>query len=316
MAIRWLASLRCLVVGLGLACVLAWAGCTPDFDDISEVRDLRILAMRATPPELLFGAIPTNDAEIPEVQVDALVVDPRSPGGVVSWRAAVCTAEGNDCSEAAMASELASRPGRLGTISFSVRPSIDLLVAALAADPFKGFGGLPLLVEIQVDDAVDGRIVRGVKRIVYTAPLPYSPVPADKVANRNPQLESVRIDDAIALPGAVVQAAAGQKIKLEPMVSAGSKESYVVATTNPAVPTRQLDEYLVYRYFAAGGSLSHSRTGGAPSPFFDNKKVKDISAEWDAPAELVGPLSIWVVVDDGRGGVDWTELRIEAAPAP
>lgn len=60
---------RSLLIGLLLA-----TACTDDLDKIEEVRDLRILAMRADPPEVFIDMDPQV-----QVTFSALVVDPTQP---------------------------------------------------------------------------------------------------------------------------------------------------------------------------------------------------------------------------------------------
>lgn len=97
----------------GLLALLVAAGCTPDFDEVSTVKDLRVLAMSADLPELLFDGGPLSLQEkicldqpsllalalelndrlpelFPPVTLRPLVVDPQGGGRPVHYRAAVC----------------------------------------------------------------------------------------------------------------------------------------------------------------------------------------------------------------------------------
>ncbi len=67
-------------------CAVASVGCSPDLPSITEVVDLRVLAVAAEPPELSFDA----PADTP-VAFTALVVDPR--GGAVDYEFAFCPVE-------------------------------------------------------------------------------------------------------------------------------------------------------------------------------------------------------------------------------
>lgn len=78
---------------------LILAGCGTDVDEIQDVQDLRILALRADPPEVLLptsaidfdgGDIDLSQLDI-NVRFDALVVDPR--GGEVSFAWQFCPIE-------------------------------------------------------------------------------------------------------------------------------------------------------------------------------------------------------------------------------
>ena len=59
------------------------AACTPGLDNYSDVTDLRVLAMQASPPEILSNVPVSLDTNI-----TALVVDPR--GGPVSYTWSLC----------------------------------------------------------------------------------------------------------------------------------------------------------------------------------------------------------------------------------
>jgi hypothetical protein len=94
-----------------LALVLLLAGCTPDFDDPTTVKDLRMLAIVADTPEVIVD-IPTLDlnnitrpedlaallaavqaklpAMFPPITLTPLVLDPRGDGRTVHFRAVTC----------------------------------------------------------------------------------------------------------------------------------------------------------------------------------------------------------------------------------
>jgi hypothetical protein len=92
---------------------LAAVGCTPDFEDESTVKDLRILGVSADPPEVLFSGGPLSQqaqlcprievltalaqevrmnapTSMPVVTLRPLVVDPRGAGRPVHYRAVAC----------------------------------------------------------------------------------------------------------------------------------------------------------------------------------------------------------------------------------
>jgi hypothetical protein len=96
-----------------LANIGSTPGCTPDFDDVTTVKDLRVLAMSADIPEILFEGGPLSMQEnlcldgptllalaselnerfpehLPPVTLRPLVVDPRGGGRPVHYRAVVC----------------------------------------------------------------------------------------------------------------------------------------------------------------------------------------------------------------------------------
>jgi len=331
-------------LGLGVAVVASLAACTPDFEASWAVRDLRLLAVQAEPPELLYRELPPEllsagegPAPVDPVRLTALAADPRDPEREVEWELWACTPEATGCREARrrwplgldeagrcqpLAEDAAAPRQRSGLagITCDFVPTLALLVASLEADPYRGFGGLPVVVELRLFDGQ--QVVPVFKRLAYTVPLPYSPIPAGKEANRNPELAAIEIDGvrwtrerlAAELPRIPVAA----KRELLPVAADGAKESYLVVTTGAAGeradPLRapgvqQLEEALSYEFYVTAGALSHGRTGGRGSTFITDKKVTDLTSTWTAPLAAPGlPIRFWVVVRDDRGGASWVSF--------
>jgi hypothetical protein len=336
--------------------VLAASGCTPDFDEVWQVKDLRILALKADPPEVLAA---TLALVAPKVTLTALVVDPTDPNRVVSWELWACPSasfsgtgsgsRGSSCEGATTRELIARKKSKLDQITAELTPTPELLTAALKEDPGRGFGGVPLLVELRIDDDKAG-LVQAVKRVVYGLALPLSiealtqgkgiklPPAKDgawagacrsaapacdkglecllsrclKRPNVNPEVSGVSVDKKAV--GSSWSVAAGEELELLPAPAAGDKEPYVVQTFSGG--TKQLEEYLTWRFYTTSGVLSHANTGGKPSPIVDKKKVDDITSTW-TPADLSKQSSqqaiLWIVVQDDRGGVGWTSLSAQVA---
>lgn len=344
-------------VVLWTSLVLAASGCTPDFDEVWQVKDLRILALQADPPEVLAA---TLALVAPKVTLSALVVDPSDPGRTVSWELWACppasfsgtgsNSRSTSCEAATTRELIARKKSKLDQITAELTPTPELLTAALQADPGKGFGGVPLLVELRIDDDKAGP-VQAVKRVVYGLALPLSiealtqgkgiklPPAADgawagacraaapecdkgleclqsrclKRPNRNPAVSSITVDKQAL--GSGWNVVADEELELLPAPASGDKEPYVVQTFSGG--TKQLEEYLTWRFYTTSGLLSHANTGGKPSPIVDKKKVDDITSTW-TPADLSKQSSqqatLWIVVQDDRGGVGWTSLSAQVAP--
>lgn len=281
---------------------LGAAACTPDFDKIWQVEDLRLLAIRAEPPEVLVPAeLLLLPGAIPSVRVDALVVDPRDPQATVRWQAIACTPEEDRCDEdAALRRRVHPREetgaewaiSTVDRIGFDFQLDLELAGAALAADPFKGYGGLPIVIELRI---LGDEEVVGIKRLVYGIV-----DPPEKRPNQNPRLAAVKSNDA-AIPASWVVNKESAQVLL-PEAEPGAKEPYVVRTFEGG--TRELEEYLSYAFYVTAGELSHAQTGGEPTAVVVNKKVDDITSEWSTPLEP-GTERVWVVVRDDRGGVGW-----------
>jgi hypothetical protein len=302
---------RCLAFS---ALLLFAIGCTPDFQEVWDVTDLRVLAVQADPPEHLFAAgLP---ATLPPVTLTALVVDPRDPDDEHDWEFWACTPEETRCELARQNWKLHAARTKLDEIRFDFTPSQEIFDASFEADPFRAFGGLPIMVEFRVLDKERDEYQLGIKRTVWTYPLLYSPIPPQKTANKNPLITEVAVDDKS--PGADPLAVkTEQAVVLLPKPAADAKENYWVTeveilpdgTQLPGLEFSEQEEFLSYQFFTTDGVLSHSDTGGPPNPFFENKKVTDITSEWMAPTEPADNVELWVVVRDGRGGVSWQKLR-------
>lgn len=329
------------VIAVHVLLALGLWGCTPDFEDPWLVKDLRILGINATPPEQILrlesGDVTTAPREevlaaaleqLVPVDLQLLAVDPRDPDREVAWEVWACTPEEGFCDGAALEKRLASGRTLPGEIRHSLLPDPELLLASLEADPFRGFGGLPVIVEFRVVDdgstAEGGETftVAGFKRVVYTFPLPYSPVPEAKSPNNNPAIEQIKANDQSVDLSAPLEVTRGSEIVLEPVPTEGSKETYIVVTAeNPfnvaggesQFGEEQLEEFLGYSFFTTVGKLSHGTTGGKPLPFVENEKIDDITSTWTVPDEP-GEATLWVVIRDDRGGAGWESIRVTIVP--
>ncbi|TMA17785.1 MAG: hypothetical protein E6J85_16250 [Deltaproteobacteria bacterium] len=120
-------------------------------------------------------------------------------------------------------------------------------------------------------------------------------------ANRNPDLASIRIgpdggvdiaaDGTTAVPPSSVQ-------RLTPVPAPDAKEA-----------TADGPEKLGYSFFATAGSLSSLRSTDTTA----TGEPADTFVDWTAPS-ATGPLRLWVVVRDGRGGTAFLERSISVSP--
>jgi hypothetical protein len=149
------------------------AGCTPDFDDPTTVKDLRLLAIDADTPEivvdlpalslagvtrpedlaaLLAGAGAMLPATFPPVTLRALVLDPHGGGRPVHFEAVTC---GNVATGSTMVrgTGLVMPPGRIrDTIDRDPCPADSPLLAAADVRPTDGTPGgtVPFAVTLVV----------------------------------------------------------------------------------------------------------------------------------------------------------------------
>lgn len=294
--------------------VAAWAaglaGCDPGFESPAIVRDLRMLAIRATPPEVVLDFDPEHpeDVELPPVGIEALVVDPR--GGTFDWGMTACPPTRSARCDDPEAPYVEVGFGTFDPAGEPIRAELQvnpiLIEAAVRADSLLGFGGVAIQVELWVKPAgapIEEAIF-GSKKVVY-APR----IPEQRVANRNPDVEELRADGVTFAPGrcadpdtAPLPVLPGRRVELWPVEPEGVRETYVLPTFEGGV--RTLTEYLMYSWFATAGSFSSNRSGGRIDPF-GNEPPLDVT--WTAPEDPRGPVSLWLVQRDERLGLSWWE---------
>ncbi|PIE17786.1 MAG: hypothetical protein CSA65_07755 [Proteobacteria bacterium] len=353
----WGSFKRPLSAALAAALLTVAGACTPDFEPPEIVNDLRFLSISAEPPEQILWrdpstippevgawllqalggspdptalcrsdgpAPPATISSIAPVRITPLLVDPRVPEAELGSRAFdyqvwACSAEGSSCTESeGYRVKLERGKAPLEQIRYDFTPDGELFRYALCEDRLLGFGGLPIVVELRVFDPENDRWVIGAKRVAYTFWLPYSPVPAGKQANQNPEFEQIELtikdaDDQEVrklrladLGASPLTLRRDEKLRIVPEVTEASKERYAqVATPDPTSGQTEIEElqleecdkgekrssaksvqcgvFFSWYFYATCGSLSHQSTGGAPSVLFDNKKINDPSSEWRPP---------------------------------
>lgn len=177
--------------------LLLLAGCDYGFEKQSHVGKLRVLAVRAEPPEIIAGDGPAD------VTLTALAVDPS--GAPVEVRYALCSFAGLPAADL-------DCPGADGT---PLEPS-DAVSARL-----RGSVELPAGAPAVIQLAIGFHATAGAESLHGFAALNVR-TSAGGPANRNPSLETVILPDTVK---------AGEKISLRPVpaadaVEAGDKLTY------------------------------------------------------------------------------------------
>ncbi|HET6150007.1 MAG TPA: hypothetical protein VFH68_20875 [Polyangia bacterium] len=319
--------------------------CKPDLGaPISLIEGPRILAVRGNPPEAKEGVSVTYD--LLAVDTTGTIAEPPA-----SW--AVCKlprppAETNSVSVACLG--IADEAGPSPTFSAPItaadpndqtttgacsifgplRPPLDPLARPRDPDVTGGFYQ-PVRATLP---GPDGSPIRAfdLQRIqcrLGSAPIDiagqfnnrYDPStnPNGYPPNQNPLLAEV----TLAAPGgtpdplmAVVSGqpapppasvAAGQRVTLEASWSAEAAETFPVYDIRTVTLTPQR-EALRVSWFATAGVFDHDVTGrDADDPGLS------AANDWVAPG-VAGPVHLWLVLRDSRGGVDFAEFALEVAP--
>lgn len=333
-----MSSRRCL-----FAAAIAMSGaCTPGFEDPSRIRDLRLLAVMAEPPEVLVDAqnLPT---EFPTFVLRPLVVDPRGPGRVVRYTVRACgnagagEGEGRDrgpgnvrdtISQSACSREspvIAEGQATVGAdavvpIEVSFTPTIEFLTAALRSDPLGAALGLPVTLGFNLIGADEENQVAAIKRVLFSPRL--SP---EQKPNANPRIESLSFRKLKGETPMPIDPAAPPEIplggRLDIVASMAEAEPYQAPAYDNRTGTFTIErvekETLRYAFYATRGTFSPGGFSTEPSPLLNNPVIELVST-YRAPGSLAPgespDVDVFVVVRDERGGASFarTRLRLRA----
>ena len=263
-----------------LAFVLLAVACNKSFTPAEHVEGLRVLAIKAEPPEAAPGAMTT---------LTALAVDTSGAPITIDWAACTEPAQpGNglvnpDCLQKDTAPFLVA----LGTGDpiAATLPTIDPNTFA----PADASGGLYLPVRARANtsgDRVD---------VIYQMRLAHGMPP-----NNNPSLAGIFVvaADGSTTPldeAAPLDVTLGQTLKLRATFTPDSEETYMGQTS-------MLAEQLRVSWFSTAGTFSEPVTG--------NDKPDTI---WSAIAPLPAPgaaIDLWIVGRDERGGTDFVHRTL------
>ena len=328
-----------------LPAALALAACGAGFQKESIVVDLRILGVRADPPEVVVDIDPTQidpahppAIVLPKIHVTALVADPGAARRM-EWSMVACaptlSLRCDDTDPAAVVLAMGSgvaddpedprAPGALprpALVAADLEVTPALLLYALETDVLHGFSGVPIQISIRVvgEGGDEQDAVYAAKSITFAGRQP-----AERVANTNPWLAALDADDApfaeapcgdpLVPPLAVT---AGEVVRLTPIEPAGVRESYVLPTFQGG--SQSFVENMSYSWYATAGSFSEAKTGGRTDAFGN---IPVLYTDWTAPsaADLAdlpdGQVRLWLVMRDERGGAYFSEHCFAVtAPAP
>lgn len=267
---------------LFVAGALFVAGCQPQLADRAIVDDLRVLGVRAEPPEAAPGAT---------VAFDALVADPSGDGRAISYAWAICSPGDGGvgrCGDPANILALGSGLTATWTVPVDALSELDEESARMGIDVFVVLG-------IEVRDFDDPSIETphdvAFKRVrISTNPAP----------NANPVLASFTVAGQSA-PGAVTVATDAEH-DLEARPGIGARENYVLASGAEAV------EEARYTWLITTGSVGDAVSYGEVDANGDavGRTLWGLPAGADAPATA----TVWVVLRDGRGGTSWATQQV------
>jgi hypothetical protein len=272
---------------------LAVAGCGGQFAHITLVERLRILGIRAEPPEIdIFG----------EVELSALIADPGGEGRPLECTWAVCLFE---------LSHLATDLPCPGPGSFYLSGDCDSatlrmtdLAAWLAEQGFPvdqfdpenpPMEELPLIVGLLVQAGEEQ--TKGFKRIGVRL------IDKEEEFNQNPGLLAVSVGGQRWEPGAdPPEIVAGQKILVVPEADESTRQTYLREEDD----LERLEDFQ-FSWFTTSGEFLHRRT----LLEVDSHGQRLDTNTWKLPPDVLLPEhTLWLVVRDGRYGTDWLEMPV------
>jgi len=263
---------------LAAVCItFALLGCMTDLDEMWLVKDLRMLGIRATPPEL-----PQSAARLPPITVDALVVDPTAPADrTYTWELWACTVDSALCDGAQVRELLRRDRTTLDGIRHEVVLSDELRRRTIELLAPTGYSWAFVTLELRVFPD-SGPVLRGVKQVLLRD-VEFPEQPMD-----NPDLARVEVDGAPLTDPIQID-----RCKNLTVAVWGGGDSQGVAW---------LDVYV------SRGRVTSWETAGS------NETAPDFTVSWnpcDEEGSAPGDTAyLWLVARNGIGGIDWVQVRV------
>jgi len=304
--------MRHLSALLGL---LLCAACVGPEDTPSNVKDLRVLAMRMDPPELLADECSTDPAVLADtlvrpVRLTALIPDPAGDGRDLDYTLWACASQDDDtCREDRV--ELARGVTKGGELVIDLFPGPGtsrlgdgtfLVQRILEKDLYNGLGGVRMPLVLWVRGG--GEQVYAQKLMVYGCRF----FPEMK-ANEQPQLPDLLLQGEPWVAGVPRELSGPGPFEVNVPELTGREEAYVVPSFE--LKPVNLQEAWEVAWHTTLGRFSPDQTGG--SDFGGG--VARHRVEWTPPRNAQAQeVRFWVVARDGRGGMSWLERTVKYTP--
>ncbi|HZH13172.1 MAG TPA: hypothetical protein VE057_02300 [Archangium sp.] len=304
--------MRHLSALLGL---LLCAACVGPEDTPSNVKDLRVLAMRMDPPELLADECSTDPAVLADtlvrpVRLTALIPDPAGDGRDLDYTLWACASQDDDtCREDRV--ELARGVTKGGELVIDLFPGPGtsrlgdgtfLVQRILEKDLYNGLGGVRMPLVLWVRGG--GEQVYAQKLMVYGCRF----FPEMK-ANEQPQLPDLLLQGEPWVAGVPRELSGPGPFEVNVPELTGREEAYVVPSFE--LKPVNLQEAWEVAWHTTLGRFSPDQTGGADF----GGGVERHRVEWTPPRDAQAQeVRFWVVARDGRGGMSWLERTVKYTP--
>ncbi len=284
--------MRRALTAVSLVCALAAGGCNRDFDPKTLINKLRLFAVKATPPDIPFGATTTMTATAfapnatPTITWDAcLLAPPPATGDPIN----------QDCA-ALPEGDPSLVPFGVGDTVTATMPTLDPSMIALPDQT----DGIYLPVRLKLDVGDGNPLTAFYQLRIYLAGLDPNP------PNQNPTLTGIYTvpsadagmdEDMMLDPTTPAPVQANDEIHLRALLTDDSAESYMVYTGNPATTPPTVDtETVSISWYATAGEFDNDVTGEAKP---------DTTLKLDKHMPPSGSIiDLWAVARDERGGED------------
>jgi hypothetical protein len=273
-----------------LGLLLLLCACTPDFQSVSQITDLRVLAVQAEPPEALF-----DQNHVDDVTIRVLAVDPYARANV-RINARLCAPTDNRLCQDGPVFPLDTLDRPAGAnISWLLKLPPEVVAYALQNDDLKGLGGVRVMLSMDLDDLDPAGKVYASKFLVYS--------PSGHTPNHNPVISGIRLtrdgqDSGVWDPAGSLKLTPGESLGLRPTLADGSIEEYdtIDLKGNPV----HLKEQPRWNFFTSQYGDLDRDTADEP---LDGVAPPDGLTR--ITALKAGTGTLWIVVRDGRGGESW-----------
>ena len=298
------------------------------FEDRRLVIDLRMLAITAEPPEVVFDV--DLEAETPEEAIDqndlvdveycGLIADPVE-GRRLSYVYSICRFNrARRCDQPNDPGDTVIQFGNgtiddpedgptEATVCATLQPTIQvqqLLIEEFESNPASIITGVELMVELRIDSLGPTE-----ERIYGNRTARYSGrFPIDRVANNNPEILGLDVirDDGSETELPLGRCAdieplvlgPGEKVEVTPREPEGLREDYVLVDLEQnRVP---ITENITYNWLTTDGDWRSASTGGPDDGAGNTPLIRNF---WTAPDEVGNDIDLWITQRDERLGGSW-----------
>jgi hypothetical protein len=295
--------------------LLAALSCGETFQPATRIAGLRVLSIRASPPDLSPGESAT---------LTALVVDPRAPSRANTFLWLACdpdprALEQPSCAKYETLQDPAAllRAGKLPTgvrllgagngIRFSAPDKLFEHVAADDLNRRRGVFSLVLLLalgapppaDLSAEELTSLFLKVQKKEVDAVIAVKRIRIAEDAAYNKNPTIKAVKIGEEVWPAGLrPAKVRPGEALPLVGLAEEGSVEHFTQIDAQGQ--SLEKDEKLIFSWFVTTGELATQRT---PAEEAEDQTLVAPFLFSSVPASRRG--TMYAVLRDGRGGADW-----------